>query len=358
MGNVELMSMKANILLSKWVIGTLRIIFRWTQDVKQGDNMKKSTKIVIGAVVSSILAIAIGGAILANNILGKIEKKDIPKGNESLGITEEKVVEKEKYKDKDIINIALFGKDGSDERTDSIMVLTIDKVNKKVKITSLLRDMYINLPGHGMWILNHAFMKGGSELAIKTINTNFDLDVQDYVTINMDGFIKLVDAVGGVDIKVEAEEIPHINGSAQAMAKERNYGTFKNITGTGIQRLNGPQAMAYTRIRKVGRDFGRTARQREVLNYVFKELKGQGIVKLSGAMSELLPFLETSLSNKDIISLGTTLLGFDTNSIEQFRLPVNGAYKDEIIQGMFVMTLDLETNKNKLHEFIYGVPKP
>lgn len=320
--------------------------------------MKKGVKITIAVIVSIILLLVVGGTLYANSILGKIKKTELPKGKDSLGISKEKVVEKEKYKDKDIINIALFGRDGSDERTDSIMVLTIDKVNKKVKLTSLLRDMYIDLPGQGMGILNHAFMKGGSELAIKTINSNFGLDVQDYVAVNMDGFIHLVDLVGGVEINVEAEEIPHINSAAQQMAKERNYEDFKNVTKTGAQKLNGPQAMAYTRIRKVGRDFGRTARQREVLNYVFKELKGQGALKALGAMTDILPYVETSLSNKDIIGLGTTLMGLDTNSIEEFRLPVNDAYKDEVIQGMFVMTIDLETNKNKLHEFIYGKLEP
>ncbi len=320
--------------------------------------MKKGVKITIAVIVSIILLLVAGGTIYTNSILGKIKKTELPKGNDSLGISEEKVVEKEKYKDKDVINIALFGRDGSDERTDSIMVLTIDKINKKVKLTSLLRDMYIDLPGQGMGILNHAFMKGGSELAIKTINSNFGLDVQDYVAVNMDGFIHLVDLVGGVEINVEAEEIPYINSTAQGMAKERNYEAFKDVTKTGTQKLNGPQAMAYTRIRKVGRDFGRTARQREVLNYVFKELKGQGALKALGAITDILPYVETSLSNKDIIGLGTTLMGLDTNSIEEFRLPVNDAYKDEVIQGMFVMTIDLETNRNKLHEFIYGKLEP
>ncbi len=94
------------------------------------------------------------------------------------------------------------------------------------------------------------------------------------------------------------------------------------------------------------------------MNYVFKELKGQGAIKALGAMTDILPYVETSLSNKDIIGLGTTLMGLDTNSIEEFRLPVNDAYKDEVIQGMFVMTIDLETNRNKLYEFIYGKLEP
>lgn len=320
--------------------------------------MKKGLKIGIAVFTSVIVVIVAASAIYVNGVLGKIKKVEIPKGNESLGISQEgqekKTQEKEKYKDKDVINIALFGRDGSDERTDSIMVLTIDKVNKKVKVTSLLRDMYIDLPGQGKWILNHAFMKGGSELALKTINSNFGLDIQDYVAVNMDGFIKLVDLVGGVEVRVEAEEIPYINQEAEKMAKERSYGTLKNITNTGVQKLNGPQAMAYARIRKVGRDFGRTERQREVLNYVFKELKGEGTLKALGAMTDMLSYVETSLSNKDMLSLGTTLIGFNTNSIEQFRVPVDGSYKDEVIQGMFVMTIDEEINKDKLHEFIYG----
>lgn len=320
--------------------------------------MKKGLKIGITVFISIIVIIVAAGTIYVNSILGKIQKVQLPKGNESLGISQEKPEqkqeEKEKYKDKDVINIALFGRDGSDQRTDSIMVLTIDKVNKKVKLTSLLRDMYIDLPGEGKWILNHAFMKGGSELALKTINSNFGLDVQDYVAVNMDGFIKLVDRVGGVEISVESEEIPYINDTALVMANERNYGTFKSIRGTGLQKLNGPQAMAYARIRAVGRDFGRAARQREVLNYVFKELKAQGNLKALGAMTDILPYVETSLSNKDMIGLGTTLMGLKANSIEEFRLPVDGSYKDEVIQGMFVMTIDEEMNKAKLHEFIYG----
>lgn len=312
-------------------------------------NKKKIAMIILGILI----LIVVGALIYGNSLLGKVSKKQLPKDNASLGISNENG-EKESEKEKDIINIALFGRDGSDQRTDSIMVVTIDKVNKTIKLTSLLRDMYIDLPGYGKGILNHAYLKGGPELAIKTINTNFGLDITDYIAVNMDGFIKIIDSIGGVQLNVEAEEISYINSYAKGMAEKINYKEFNNLTKPGTQNLNGVQAMAYSRIRKIGRDFGRTERQRTVLNDVFKKVKDQGVLKLPGTISTMLPYVETSLSNNDIIKLSSTIIGFNNNKLEQFHLPVNGLYKDEFIDDMFVLTLDLQGNKNKLHEFIYG----
>lgn len=319
--------------------------------------MNKKTKNVILIIAIILIVVISGGLIYSNVFLAKINKKDIPKDNESLGITKTQEGEGPSKIDKDIINIALFGKDGSDERIDSIIIVSIDKKQNTVKLTSLLRDMYIDLPGHGIWILNHAIKLGGPELALKTINSNFDLDITDYVTINMDGFIKLIDALGGVQVHVEAEEIPHINGTAKAMATERNLEYNKNITGTGLQKLNGLQAIGYARIRAIGNDRGRAARQREVLNDVLKNINNKGVLKLPGLISSVLPYVETSLSNKDIVSLATTVVGFKTSKFEEFRVPVEGYYKSEFLKGMYVLTLDLEANKNKLHEFIYGKAK-
>lgn len=310
---------------------------------------RKNNKNIIIALIIIILAIIAGFAFYTGNLLGKIQKKDIPKDNESLGISEAEV-----DKGQGITNIALFGFDFSNERTDSIMVVSIDKDKNVVKVTSLLRDMYLDLPGYGKEILNHAYMKGGPALAIKTINTSFGLDIKDYVTIKMEGVIKLVDAVGGVDIDIKEDEIPYINEKVALFAEKTNYGSVNKIVKPGMQTLNGAQALAYSGVRKVGTDFGRTLRQRNVLNQVFKKIKAGGVLKLSQDIETFLPYVETSLDNNILVSLSKVMIRSKGETLEEFAVPIDGTYKQQHISGMDVLIIDLEANKSKLHEFIYG----
>ncbi len=295
-------------------------------------------KIIIG-ILCAIVVVLSGVYIWGYSLLGRIQKNKITKNDDELGITKSSVDNSE---GEGIINIAFFGVDrrspNQSSRSDSIMVISIDSKNQRVKASSLMRDMYVPIQGHGETKINHSYAYGGPVLAIKTINSNFDLDIRNYVTIDFFGFEKMIDKIGGVEIDINSSEAKILN------------------VKSGLQKLNGKQAIAYSRIRYVGNaDYERTERQRKVLNEIFKKVKSKGVIELPGVMSTILPYVETSLSNGEILQLGTKVMGFKTEGMEQFRVPVDGLYKGQKIRGMSVLVPDIEKNKKKLHEFIYGM---
>lgn len=319
-------------------------------------------KRLIITIVLLIVSAMLGAIVYGYCLLDKIEKKEIPKTNEELLITEQpkkNEIEKnidDKKKEEPIINIALFGLDRRyrdvSSRSDTIMVVSIDSNNQKIKVTSLMRDMYVPIPGHKENRINAAYVYGGPVLAIKTINSNFGLDVRNYVSIDFFGFEKLIDKIGGIEIKVSAEEAKVMNFYIKELNR-LNGDTVENVNG-GAQVLNGRQAVAYSRVRYVGNaDYERTERQRKVLNEVFKKVKKSSITELPGIISTILPYVETSFSKGKIINLAVKVVGFNTENIEQFRLPVDGFFKSQRIRGMDVLVPDMEGNRKKMHEFIY-----
>lgn len=283
-------------------------------------------------------------------------QEEVPSSDKDLGISETAP----KTSKTGVINILLFGLDSKVEnsvsRSDTIMIATIDKKNQVIKLTSLMRDMYVPIPGRDKNRINTAYIFGGPSLAIKTVNTNFDLDIRHYVTVDFFGLEKIIDQVGGVTIDVKKQEIPYINSCIQELnSLNKNTKPAPLLKNPGPQTLNGRQAVAYARVRKVGNgDFERTERQRRVLVELFKKIKTINPLKLPGLVSTMLPYVETNLSKTEILSLGISVLGFKNKDIIQYRLPVDGTYESKRIDGMAVLVPDLEKNKVLLHDFIYG----
>ena len=302
--------------------------------------MKKKRNIIIVVVLALILGIFLYGYSYLNDIKTvKISKKD-----KDLGIKSKKNDEK----NKEVINIALFGGDGRSEkdvsRSDSIMILSIDKTHKKLKLSSIMRDTYVDIHGHGMTKLNHAYAYGGPELAIRTINENFNLNIRDYAFVNFDSFEKVVDTIGGVDIELNQSEVNEINKNVQG----------SSIKGPGMNHLNGKQALAYSRIRKIGNgDYERTERQRRVMQEIFDKGKNIGITKYPEVVDSVFPYVETSYSKMDIVKLGSYGLTNNIRTLEQNRFP-----KDEHSHGQFIgkvwyLVTDLEKTEKEIHNFIY-----
>ncbi len=145
-------------------------------------------------------------------------------------------------------------------RSDSIIILSIDYVHNKLKLSSVMRDTYVYVEGHGNTKINHAYAYGGPVLAIKTLNSNFDLNIKDFVAVDFEGFKKIIDILGGVEIEIKDYELPTME----------TVGIYE----AGIYNLNGEQALAYSRIRKQGSgDYERTDRQRRVLEALFRKDK-------------------------------------------------------------------------------------
>jgi LCP family protein required for cell wall assembly len=292
--------------------------------------------------------------------LQKIHRVVIPQNNEELGIKPQALVQKES----EIRNIALFGIDiGRDPtdppHSDSIIVVTIDNDRNKLKFTSILRDSYVKIDDHGKTKITEAYTFGGPTLAIKTLNQNFNLDIKDYITVNFFGLSKIIDTIGGVNIDVKEKEVDEINKWTRELAELQKVEP-EFITSCGLQKLNGIQAVAYSRIRKIGGEFERTIRQRQVLDQLFNAIKKEGITRLPSMISEITPFIETNISSTDMLTTGTSILLSSMDNIEQMRFPLDGYCKGDFISGTWYLTLkpDIETTASQLSDYIYKDIKP
>lgn len=255
------------------------------------------------------------------------------------------------------INLALFAVDRRDKNqegnSDVIMIITIDQVTKKIKMSSILRDTYVNIEGKGMDKINAAFALGGPQLAIKTINQNFDMDIQDYINVDFFGTAKMIDALGGVEINVKPEEIPYLNNYLKEISIIENIPPV-NVNNAGIQVLNGRQTVAYTRIRAVGRgDYERTERQRTVLVALFNKMKGAGPALYPVFMNQILPNMETSLSGMNLFKIGGDILNSKSKTIEQARFPLDSSSKGIRVNNIWYLSADLKVTTAAIHSFIY-----
>ncbi|MDI3508071.1 MAG: polyisoprenyl-teichoic acid--peptidoglycan teichoic acid transferase [Clostridiales bacterium] len=328
------------------------------------DKQKKRGCLSKALLILGIIVLFIVGGVIGYSymMLNSVEQTKLD--DEDLGITEYKPPEPsdnnvvQPAPEYDVINIALFGIDSRDPdqtgRSDTMMIASVDKKNKKVKLTSLMRDMYVDIPGHGGDRMNHAYAYGGPALAIKTINTNFKMDISDYVTVDFFNLPKIIDELGGVDIDVKSSEIKLLNSYLNGINKLSGGKPSPNLTKPGMQRLDGRQALAYSRIRYVGNgDYERTERQRRVMEALFQRVKEAGPIQLPGMVASILQYCETSLSKGEILELGLAVLSFGDVSMQQYRLPVDGTFKNQNIRGMAVLVPDIEKNTQLLHEFIY-----
>lgn len=320
---------------------------------KRNKKKKKSLgfKIFIGFLCVLLAIAVVGGGYIAG-LLNKMDNVELNKDN--LGIVEEE------FKDYDnvdkIKNIALFGIDATDGnagRSDSIMIATIDSTHNKLKLTSIMRDSYVNIEGYGYDKINHAYAYGGPELSIKTINENFGLNIEDFVSVNFSSLPKIINILGGVDIEITDDELQYINSYIDDINKKDGTSS-SHITSAGVQHLDGTQALAYSRIRYTsGGDYKRTERQRTVLAALFSKLTSASVSSYNSLLNEVLPYVQTNLSATDILSLGTKVLSIG-NNLEQDRFPRDGYAEGSMIDGIYYLTFDIETAKQQMKDYIFN----
>lgn len=260
-----------------------------------------------------------------------------------------------------VINILLIGNDsrenGEDGRSDAMILLSLSTKTKKIYMTSLLRDMYVDIPGHEGNRLNAAYSFGGAELLMETVEQNLDIEVNRYVLVNFEAFANLVDAVDGVDLELSAAEIELVNGylNEYNMLTGKEFGTdYMDTSVEGMVHLNGPQALAYSRNRYIGTDFGRTERQRKVLAEVIHNLPRAVVTHPGELVDGLMPNLTTNLTQWECYRLSLMAPKLLTYDIEQGSIPLQGSYRDASIRGMAVLEVDFEENIKYLHELLFG----
>jgi LCP family protein required for cell wall assembly len=326
-----------------------------TKKIKSPWSKKKKIIVVLSSILGIILLGLVGTLGYSYYVYSKIDTVEIDR---------EEVLNDEGKKEEysHIINIALFGvdrgendggTDGMHGLSDSNIILTINEDKKEIKISSIMRDTYVTIPGYGDSIINQAMQEGGPQLMLKTVNQNFNLDIDKFIAVNLESLPKIIDKLGGLDIYVDSEEVPLVNGGVSDINK-RNGTNFQGIKNAGMQHLNGAQATSYCRIRHTeGNDFKRTERQRLVITLIANKLSAMSAGDLNSFVLEELPLVQTNLSYGEIVSIGTAVLNVGTGNILQNRFPNDGDHWSTIVDGGYRLNINKEVTTEKMHEFIY-----
>lgn len=294
-------------------------------------------------------------------------------GVEKVNVDEENIVVNEEVKQKieesseaeldskysGVFNVAFFGVDARDgslgkgNRSDTIMVCSVDMDKHEVRLISIYRDTYLNVGNDTYRKCNVAYALGGPEQAMSMINMNTDLYVTDYVTVGFEGLVEAVDALGGVELEITEAEIIHLNNYQSTMAEEMGV-NYTPVSEAGKQTLNGLQATAYCRIRYGGGDdFKRAERQRTLLIAMMEKAKTASVGSLTEAVNAVLPYIRTSVDLEDIIAMVGMVGDYKVTVSDGF--PFANMRNGGIIgtEGSCVVATSLEENVIKLHELLY-----
>lgn len=256
-------------------------------------------------------------------------------------------------------NILLLGVDARDDgfsgRTDTMILLTIDIEGKIIKMTSFMRDLYVEIPGHKNNRLNAAYVFGGYDLLKKTFEKNFGVSPDAYVIVNLNSLSTIIDKLGGVYIDVDAKKIDRVNAVIYWYNKQvLGLSNLKDgyLTKGGYQLLNGKQAESWARYRYSESDAQRTARQRQLITIIFNTIKEMPLSELVAFAMENIGLIRTNLSIMEIIQLAPAVIAMGDAQIREMRIPVDGAYQSKTVSGMSVIVPDRQKNANKLAEFL------
>ncbi|MBE6759757.1 MAG: LytR family transcriptional regulator [Ruminococcaceae bacterium] len=246
-----------------------------------------------------------------------------------------------------VTNILLLGIDddgSSGSRSDTIMIASVDSRGGNIRLCSILRDCYVEIPGRRANRINSAYAHGGVQLAVETVENNFRVKIDHCVTIDMAALVDVVDAIGGVEIELTSAEANQVNLHSHCGL----------TTSAGKQLLNGKQAVTYAQIRKIDSDFKRTQRQRILIGAIIEKVRGLGLGELLNLVKAVAPNIATDMSNAEIGSLALKALPALSGEMEQMTIPAEGKYSSVTINGMAVLDLDLKANATLLQEFLYG----
>lgn len=314
-------------------------------NVKKKKNDKKggSKKIAIAVVIIIVMILGIIAGFIYNKV-SKVNFVKIDEGNLA-------IENKTGYR-----NIALLGVDTRDmnsldgSRSDAIIIVSINEQTKNVNLISVYRDSYVDVQGHGLTKVTHAYAYGGPELALNTLNRNLDLDISEFVTVNFEIVADVVDLVGGIDIDIDKSELSQMNKYIEDTSK--NVGRKANkITSVGKQHLDGIQAVTYARIRKTaGGDYKRTERMRTVLTEVFEKAKKMDAGKLNELANKVLPQVQTNIGLSEVISLIPTISSINISDSIGWPYEVKGITLDR----WYGVPTTLEANVIKLHRDLFG----
>lgn len=300
---------------------------------------KKRKGLKIFGIIVLILIILLASIICATfwfiySKLNKIQKIDLKE--EELGVSVQAEAKLVDYR-----NIAIFGIDSREDtyekgnRSDCIIIASINNKTKDIKLVSVYRDTYVQIEGYELDKITHAYSYGSAPLAITTLNTNLDLNIKEFITVNFEAVKEIVDNIGGITMPITEEEVPHIRGIEKA----------------GTHQLTGEQALSYARIRyATGGDYKRTERMRDVLIAVANKVKTFDVSRLNKLVDTLLPKLYTNISESEVFSMFPSITSLQVETSIGWPYDTKGITLDR----WYGVPITLESNVKRLHQEIFG----
>lgn len=323
---------------------------------KKPVNKMKVIGIVVGVLAAICLLVVVTGNYFLDRLNYEQDEELVTESGDPIILDKDEDIEPV---DSNVINVLLIGEekinDGARGRSDSMMIATINQKQKSLKLTSIMRDCYVSIPGYRDNKLNAAYNKGGGSLLAATIEQNFKVHLDGYVRVDFEAFETIIDKLGGVEIELSEEEARYLNRT--------NYisNPANRTMVAGVNTMNGNQALGYSRVRYVKEvdgehdDFGRTARQRRVLNCIFEKYKNKNLIEMVSIANEILPYITTNLTKTNILSYISAFVATGSTELETFRIPMDDAYYGAKRDGAgSVLILNFELNNAALQEFIYG----
>ena len=313
---------------------------------------------IIVAIILILLVILLG--VGTGMVAGKLSKINFDKLDKSdLGVNEDLYTEvsdnvsKEEFEK--IKNVVLFGIDGG--RSDAIMIASINQVDKTIKLISIPRDTYVSVAGHGKTKINHAYAYGKEQLALKTINSNFGLNISEYVTINFKGLINVINKIGGIELNISKAEKDYINEFVHE-SYELTGKPVQLLSSYGKVKLTGEQALTHSRNRTIGNDFTREERQRDVLTAVMNKVSTMSITQLWSLSDSVLSEVKTNLNVSECMGIASDVLGNTSsylNNIASKQIPSeDDGGKGDNINGIYYFVCDLQKASKSMKNIIYG----
>jgi len=310
---------------------------------------KHKVQKIIGIIIIIILLIIIGlyTSIVMSLREGTVKVVEKDQVDENALLSENVPILKEEQIQETVFNVLLIGTDSRDPnaekgRSDTMMLVSLNQIEGKATIVSFMRDSLLEIPGHGKTKLGHSYAYGGAGLTINTINQTYGLDIQNYVTINFENLQNVIDKLGGIEVPLTAEEAN--------MYYKKGYTHLHE----GINVLNGKEALMHARNRSLDSDFGRTRRQRSVMNGIYRKVMSE---KDPDAILALVKYcltqVKTNMEMDVIYDMALKVISMDDLVVQQTSVPASGTYSGGTYQGMSVLNVDIEANKKILEEFLY-----
>ena len=299
---------------------------------------KSPAKRIIAALLIPVLIFTGVAGYMLWNIIDKVNY--VPSDRANLYMDTNNLIS-----DKKVKNILFIGCDddsGGSSRSDSMILVSLDENNKKIKLTSFMRDTWVYIPDHDYAKLNAAFSYGGTGLLMDTLEYNFGVKIDNYCLVDFEIFSDIIDELGGVTVDIEEREANFINENTRQTVK------------TGKNTLNGEEALVYCRIRYLDSDFYRTARQRKVMNAIVAKAKSSNVFSLYSMAETIVPQVKTDISKGEMAMLVLKSLGYMGYDMEEMRIPIDDSYSSQYFGSQQALSIDFDANKKALKEFIYG----